>query len=208
MLYGSTITERDDLLDDDDITFLAIAKILFVPILSQRPDEWPRLNWIAECLNVETRIIDPYLVTSKFTMPGLRLLSALRGRHDKEKRDIKRGDVLWVRRDLTRPFYIDVSLEQGNCTDDFKVELTEFNRKIFPFIRKKKVVVDMNGETHGKRVSTKDFKSIGEQLQGDLGGTFFDKRGVFDLWYRARQNQYQVNEDGDIKRPSDREKAG
>lgn len=130
-----------------------IAHKLLVPLIKHKPPEKNLVTFMwDDIFHLHERSIDEWRVLRDFDMPGLFCVAPTQKDQYRGYRKIKRGDVIWARKDITIPNQVDVEVEWKN--DRVKEEsvfvLTdwEFNR-IKKYMKKLKWSATDNGGPKG-----------------------------------------------------------
>ena len=103
-----------------------IFRRIIAPLVRYKPADWTLEQFLGELFAVNDRDITRYKVQRQFRMPGLYCEAPLMPVQGIGPREIKRGDIIWVRTDRQTPNSIDVQWLKPAHDHLFKLDSTQW----------------------------------------------------------------------------------
>jgi hypothetical protein len=104
-----------------------IFRHFFGPLVRYKHEEQSLGQFMGELFGLNERTITRYKVKKPFKIPGLFATAPHRKIQGIGERNVKRGDILWVRTDITKPNSIDVQWLKPGQDLVFELNEREFN---------------------------------------------------------------------------------
>ena len=102
-----------------------LVEYIFTPLIKLRPDGMDIKTWLEYLFHIDERTIDKYISNEYFKMPGMCRLPGGSVVQGIGYRDIKPGDVMFVRIDTTMPDRIDIEAGLGPGRGTYNYQLDE-----------------------------------------------------------------------------------